>query len=155
MSRRTWFKDASSASPGMVYANAGWLTTPIGTNPSLATAFGFGGQVGPDLAGTGAANSGPSFIASVTKTANNGEYLVTLADGYRKLWGVEGNLLGVSAGPADGAWAQACAPVNEGAGHTTPITFLITTMNAAGVPTEFTGRTLMIALALKDSGVGA
>jgi hypothetical protein len=155
MSRRTWFKDASSASPGMVYGNAGFLTTLIGTNPALATAFGFGGQVGPDAAGLGAATSGPAFIKSVVKTANNGEYLVTLQDGYRKVWGVEGNLLGVSAGPADGAWAQCCAPLNEGAGHETPITFLVTTMNAAGVPTEFNGRVLMIAMALKDSGAGA
>lgn len=155
MSRRSWFKDAASNSPGLVYANFGFISTLIGTNPNLALAFGWGGQVGPDIANTGAANSGPSFVASIVKTANNGEYLITLADGYRKLWGLEGSVLGPVAGPADGAWAQPCVPQNEGAGHTTPISFLFTTMNAAGAPTEMNGRTVMVSLVAKDSGSGS
>ena len=155
MSRRQWFPNAANASPGMLYGQFGFITTNIGTDPVLSTAFGLGGQVGADTAGTGAANSGPSFIKSITKTANNGEFLVTMADGYRKLWYLDATLLGPAAGPAGGDWAQACAPVNEGAGHTTPVTFLVTTLNASNVPVETAGRIVMVSIAAKDSGVGA
>lgn len=135
----------------MLTGNFGFITTLIGTNPDLTLGFGLGGLTGITPAG---AVPGPSFVKSITKTANNGEFLVTLQDGYRAVWGLGANLQGVAAGPADGFWCQTCSPVNEGAGHETPITFLLTTLNAAGVPTETTGRKVMVNVILKNSGTG-
>ncbi len=154
MSRRQWFSNARYGQPGLVFATFGFITTNIGTNPDMSLAFGCGGLTGPDAAGTGVANSSPSLVSTITKTANNGEFLVTLADGWRKVYSADPNIMGPNAGPADGYSAQACVPSNEGSGHDTAVTFLVTVCNAAGTPTETTGRRVSVDLVLKDSGLG-
>jgi hypothetical protein len=155
MSRRTWNPVSFHTSAGMIHCYFGFISTLIGTNPVLATTFGMGGLTGPDAAGNGVANSGPSAVASITKTANNGEFLVTLADGYRAVWMADATVWGPVAGPNDGVQAAVSLPANQGSGHTTPITFLVTMLNAAGAPTETNGRTVCIDLVLKDSIAGS
>lgn len=154
MSRRNWNPVAHFTSGGLVFAVFGFITTNIGSNPALATVFGFGGLTGADAAG-GVANSGPSFIESITKTANNGEFLITFADGWRAVWYGHPSVWGPTAGPADGVQAQMCLPANQGSGHTTKVTALVTTLDAAGAPAETTGRTVTCIMAFKDIGAGA
>lgn len=154
MSSRPWNPVSHNASNGMLRGEFGFITTNIGTNPSAALFFGCGGLTGTDAASS-VSNSGASFVESITKTANAGEYLITYADGYRKQHHVSAVVLGPVAGPADGVHAQACVAANQGSGRTTKITQLVTTLDAAGSPVETTGRTLMVAVAFKDSGSGA
>ncbi len=149
MSRRTWNPVSQNAQGNMLRGEFGWITTLIGTNPDATLFFGCGGLTGPDAA-AGGANPSPSFVASITKTANAGEYLVTYADGYRKQHSVDPKVLGPVAGPADGVRAQACVAANQGSGHTTAITQLITMLDAAGAPVEGAGRTMMVSVAFKD-----
>jgi len=154
MSRRSWNSVAHFASPGLVVGAFGFITTNIGTNPDLTWVWGMGGQTGPDKA-PGAANSGPAFVKSIVKTANNGEFLVTLQDGYRGLWHAGGTLYSTSAGPGLADTLDISAPLNEGSGHETPITFLVTTMLDADTPTETSGRRVSVFLVLKDSASGS
>ncbi len=153
MSRRTWYSDSRTTSQGLVFGTFGFITTLIGTNPNLALAFGLGGMTGPDVVGQ-TANSGPTFVRSIVKTANAGEYRVTLQDGYRKVWDIEATVLAPAAGPADGVWSQPSVPTGEG-DHVGPVTFLVTTLNAAGAPAEMNGRTIQLSMCLKDSGAGS
>ncbi len=119
MSGRSWNHNAEFASNNLLIGALGFITTLIGTNPALATLTGFGGLTGPDSV-AGVANSGPSFAASITKTANAGEYLVTLRDGYRGVWYADAVVLGPVAGPGDGVHAQVCVSANQGSGNTVP-----------------------------------
>jgi hypothetical protein len=154
MSRRNWNPVAHFTSGGKVYGEFGFISTLIGTNPALATTFGLGGLTGADAAG-GVANSGPSFVESITKTANNGEFLVTFADGWRAVWGAEATVWGPVAGPNDGVRAAVSLPANQGSGHTTQVTMLVTMLNAAGAPTETNARTVTVRMVFKDLGSGA
>jgi len=154
MSRRNWNPIAHFAGNGLVFGAFGFTSTLIGTNPSTALFFGCGGLTGADAAG-GVSNSGPSFVDSITKTGNNGEFLVTLADGYRAVHYIEGHILGPSAGPADGRRVQICSPANQGSGHTTNVTFLVTILGTNNVPLELNARIINIFAVLKDSASGA
>ena len=154
MSRRNWTPVAHFTGAGLLFGAFGFISTLIGTNPVLATCFGLGGLTGVDAA-TGVANSGPSVVASITKTANNGEFLVTLADGYRAVFDLHATVWGPTAGPNDGVQAAVSLPANQGSGHTTAVTFLVTILNAAGTPTETNGRTISVGFVLKDLGSGS
>lgn len=138
----------------MLRCEFGFISTLIGTNPALATTFGMGGLTGADVAGGSNSNSGPSAVASITKTANNGEFLVTLADGYRAVHYASVFVWGPVAGPNDGVRAAVSLPANQGSGHTTAVTFLVTILNAAGAPVELNARTICVFLSLKDSRSG-
>lgn len=154
MSGRMWNPKASFTSPGLVLAAIAFETTNIGTNPDTSKFRGAGGLTGA-AASAGVANSGPSFVKSITKTANNGEFLVTLQDGYRACWHAEPHLWGPVAGPADGVDAQICRPANEGGGNDVGLTFLVTTITSStGAPAETLGRLLSIFFVLKDSVSG-
>lgn len=154
MSRRQWNPVAHFTSGGLVFAAFGFVSTLIATNPDPTLFFGAGGLTGPD-ASAGKANSGPTFIASITKTANNGEFLVTLADGWRAVWFADASVWGPVAGPNDGVKANISLPANQGSGHTTAVTFLVTILNAAGAPTETNGRTINCFCVFKDVGAGS
>lgn len=151
---RSWFKDTEHTSPGLVRGVFGFVTTNIGTNPDVTLAYGLGGLTGADAAGS-VPNGGPTFVASITKTANNGEFLVTLQDGYRAVWYANATLFSTGAGPNDGKRAGVCAPLNEGSGRTTAITFLVTTIDTSGNPVETSGRRCHVEVVLKASGSGA
>lgn len=155
MSRRTWEPLAKFSSPGLLFAAFGFVTTNIGTNPAVSSIFGGGGLKGADAAGNGVSNTGPSFIDSITKTANAGEFLVTLKDGYRAVWYADASLWGPQAGPAGGDSAQVCLPANQGSGHETAVTFLVTTLDNTDAPVETAGRTVSCFLVLKDSISGS
>lgn len=156
MSRRNWNPIAHFTSAGLLFAAFGFKTTNIGSNPAVADIFGGGGLKGPDAAGDGSvANSGPAFIASITKTANTGEFLVTLKDGYRAVWYADAALWGPTNGPAGGDSAQICLPANQGSGHETAVTFLVTTLDNTDAPVETSGRTVSCFLVLKDSASGS
>jgi hypothetical protein len=140
----------------MTEGKFGFVTTLIGTQPDATKFFGCGGLSGGDDVNDGSqANSGPTFVKSITKTANNGEFLVTLQDGYRAVWDLRAELWSPTAGPHDGKWAGVCLPANQGAGHETPITFLVTVLDATNTPAELNGRTISISISLKDSAAGA
>lgn len=153
MSRRNWNPVAHFSSPGLVFGAFGFTSTLIGTNPSTALMFGCGGLTSA-AASAGVANSGPSFVSSIVKTANNGEFLITFADGWRAVWYVEGHILGSTAGPADGRRIQCCVPANQGSGHTTAVTMLATILGTNNVPLELDARVLNFFCVFKDSGVG-
>jgi len=154
MSRRNWNPVAHFTSNGLVLGAIGFVSTLIGTNPAVASLFGFGGLTGADAAG-GVANGGPAFAESITKTANNGEFLITFADGWRAVWYAHASVWGPVAGPNDGVTANCSLPANQGQGHTTKVTMLVTMLNAAGSPTETNGRTVNIMLVFKDLGSGS
>lgn len=155
MSRRNWPPLAKFSSPELVFGAFGFVSTLIGTDPSTSTAFGLGGLVGPDAAGNGVSNTGPTFVSSITKTANDGEFLVTLKDGYRAVWFADASVWGPVAGPNDGVSARVSLPDNQGDGHETPVTLLVTILNAAGTPTETDARTVSVFLVLKDGISGS
>ena len=149
---------ASFSSGNLQFAVFGFLTTNICSDPSTTTCFGLGGLTGSDGASDGSvAKSGPSFIESITKTANAGEYLVTMAAGYTAVWYGHASVWGPVAGPSDGIRADVCVPANQGAGRTTKTTFLLTTLNAdTGAPVETASRTCTVLLVIKKSkGAGA
>lgn len=154
MSRRNWNKVASFAGNGLLFGSFSFLTTNIGTDPATSSFRGCGGLTGSD-ASTDVAVEGASFVKSITKTANNGEFLVTLQDGYRYAITAIGQLSHAAAGPADGYGVQVGEMNNEGAGHETPLSFLVTVLNASRVPAETTGRRVRVNVVLKDSGSGS
>jgi len=150
MSRRTWNPVSMNATGRILRGEFGFITTNIGTNPDPTLFFGCGGLTGPDAA-AGGANPSPSFIESIVKTANNGEFLITYADGYRKQHWADAVCLGPVAGPSDGVRAGCCVAANQGSGHTTKVTQLVTTLDGAnGAPVETAGRTVMVNVAFKD-----
>ncbi len=154
MSRRSWFPVAHFSSPGLVLGAFKFVTSLIGTNPTVSLIEGGGGLKGTDSA-AGVSNSGPSFIESITKTANAGEFLVTFADGYRSVWYADAELWGPAAGPAGGDSAQVCVPANQGSGHETKVTMLVTILDNADTPVEINARTVCVFVVMKDAGVGS
>ncbi len=155
MSRRNWNPVAHHASNGMLYGQFRFRSTLIGTNPAVAYMYGCGGLKGADASGS-VSNSGPAFIASITKTANAGEFLVTFVDGYRRVHYADANVWGPTAGPNDGYRAGICVPANEGSGHTTPLTMLVTILDPnTGAAGELDARQVCVNVALKDSASGS
>ena len=147
MSRRSWFKDSQTTGQGLVFVDCSFVTNNT-SDPATATLRGFGGLTGG--AGAGVANSGPSAIASVTRTGV-GSYLITLADGYRA---VQSKFAEIE-DAADNLLARCGTVSNEGSGHTTAVTVAVVVRNAStGAATESTSRRISVALCLKDSGNG-
>ncbi len=148
MSRRTWFKDASMTSQGLVYADFSFLTNNT-SNPATTSFRGCGGLTGSDGA-TSVANSGPSAVASITRTGV-GAYLITLADGYRYVTCSYASIDDA----ADTLVPRLAAPSNEGSGHDTAVTIALTVRAmSTGTATESTGRRVSVGLVLKNVGNG-
>lgn len=146
MSRRNWHMDAQWTSQGLVHCLFSFVTNDI--NAPATTAFrGAGGLTGSDGA-TSVANSGPSAVASITRTGV-GAYLITYADGYR--YQTAG--FATIDDAADALHARLAAPSNEGSGHTTAITQALTVRSAA-TATESTGRRVSVYACFKNSGNG-
>lgn len=143
---------------GMAFMAFSFVSTLIGTNPSAALFRGCGGETGSDAA-AGTSKSGGAVIESITKTANNGEFLVTLAvpqgHAYRYLLHGSASVWSPEAGPATAHCAAIGDPVNEGAGRTTQITFLVTIQDGALAPVELNTRRVSCLLVWKISGSGA
>ncbi len=146
MSRRTWFPDAQWTSQGLVHCLFSFVT--LDTADPATTAFrGCGGLTGSSGA-TSVANSGPSAVASITRTGV-GAYLITYADGYRYMTAGIANIDDA----ADALHARLAAPSNEGSGATTAITQALT-VRSAGTATESTGRRVSVYVVFKNSGNG-
>jgi hypothetical protein len=146
VSRRQWFRDAASTSQGLLYVDLSFLTNNT-SNPVVTSFRGCGGLTGSNGA-TSVANSGPSAIASITRTAV-GTYRITFAEGYRYITSQSTDIDDA----ADQLQARCGAPANEGAGATTPLTVDIF-VRSAGTLTESTGRRISYSAAIKDSGNG-
>jgi hypothetical protein len=146
VSRRTWYPDAQWTSQGLLHCIFSFLTNNT-SNPATTSFRGCGGLTGSDGA-TSVSNSGPSAVASITRTGV-GAYLITYADGYRYM------LSGIATidDAADALHARLAAPSNEGSGHTTAITQALTVRSAA-TATESTGRRVSVHVVFKDSGNG-
>lgn len=150
MARRQWYNDSQQTSQGLVYCEFSFVTNNT-SDPAVSTLRGCGGLTGGDAAGNGVSNTGPSAVASVTRTGV-GAYLITLADGYRF---VQAGIPQID-DAADTLMPRLGAPSNEGAGHTTAITMALTVRAmATGTATESTGRRISVMLVLKNSGNGA
>lgn len=142
-----WNPVSYNAQGNVLRGEFGFISTNIGTDPDPTLFFGCGGLSGP--AAAGGANPSATFVESITKTANTGEYLVTYSTGFVKQHSVDAKVLGPVAGPADGVRAQACVAANQGQGRETKTTQLVTTLDAAGAPVETSGRTVMVSVAFK------
>lgn len=150
MSSRVWFNDAKTTSQGLVYADFSFLTNNT-DHPATSSFRGGGGLTGTDGTGTGVANSGPSVVASITRTGV-GAYLITLADGYRFVQTGEATIDDGS----DTLWPRLGTISNEGSGNSTAVTIALTVRAmATGTATESTGRRVGVKLCLKNSGNGA
>lgn len=149
MSGRSWFKDSSSTSQGLVYCEFSFLTNNT-SNPATSSFRGCGGLTGSSSA-AGVANSGPSAVASVTRTGV-GAFLVTLADGYRFVQSYDAAIDDA----ADSAVARIGAISNEGSGNSTAVTIVVQVRNiATAAALETTSRRVSLFLVLKNSGNGA
>ncbi len=150
MPSRNWNPVSFNAQGNMLRGEFGFITTNIGTNPDVALFFGCGGLSGA-AAAAGGANPSGTFVESIVKTANAGEYLVTYTDGYPKQHWAAAVCLGPVAGPSDGVRAGCCVAANQGSGRTTKVTQLVTTLDGAnGAPVETAGRTVMVCVTFKD-----
>lgn len=150
---------AMFAQPGYMFLGFSFVSTQIGSNPAVADFRGCGGETGSD-ATAGTSKSGGACIESITKTANSGEFLVTLSvpqsHAYRYLLAGHADVWSVAAGPADGYRAAISDPANEGAGRTTQITFLVTILDPnTGAPAELNSRRVSVFMLWKISGSGA
>ncbi len=154
MSRRNWNPLGHFASNGLLFGAFSWITTNIGTDPDVTLTQGLGGLTGPDAVGS-VPNSGPTFVHSITKTANNGEFLITFQDGYRAMWHASGTIYSDEDGPGVADTLDLSEPINEGLGHETRLTMLATVCIDADTPTETAGRRCSVFVVLKDSGSGA
>lgn len=149
MSARDWYNDAKTTSQGLVYGEFSFLTNNT-SNPATSSFRGCGGLTGISAAAGGVSNSGPSAVASITRTGV-GAYLITLADGYRFVQASDASIDDA----ADTLWPRLAAPSNEGAGNSTAITVALTVRAmATGTATESTGRRVSVFLVLKNSGNG-
>lgn len=138
-----------NATGNMLRGEFGFISTLIGTNPAVADMFGCGGLTG-EAAAAGVANQDASFIESIVKTANAGEFLITFADGYRKVHFATAEVWSVVAGPADGFRACCAVPANQGSGRTTKMTMLVTIVDPnTGAPGELDARTVCVQIAIK------
>jgi hypothetical protein len=150
MSRRNWNPVSHNTSNGIVRGEFGFISTLIGTDPAVADFFGCGGLTGA-AAAAGVSNSSPSVVASITKTANAGEFLVTFTDGFKAVHFMTAEVWGPTAGPNDGYRACIALPANQGSGHTTAITALLTIVDPnTGAPGELDARTVCVQFAMKD-----
>jgi hypothetical protein len=148
MSRRTWFKDSLRTSQGLVQADFSFLTNNT-SDPATTSFRGCGGLTG-SAGATSVANSGPSAIASITRTGV-GAYLITLRDGWRYMTAGHASI----DDGADTLMPRLAAPSNEGSGAETAVTIALTVRAAAtGTATESTSRRVSVSLMLKDSGNG-
>lgn len=148
MAGRTWFKDQSYTSQGLVECDFSFLTNNT-SDPAVSSFRGCGGLTGAVASGS-QANSGPSAVASITRTGV-GAYLVTLADGYRFVQAQSCDIDDA----ADTLKPRIGAITNEGAGYSVPISFpVVVRAMSTGTATESTGRRVSIRLILKDSGNG-
>lgn len=146
MSRRAWFKDEQTTSQGLTTIEFSFLTNNT-SDPATTSFRGCGGGTGSDGASS-VSNSGPSAIASITRTGT-GAFLVTFADGYRYATTVFSQISG-----ADGFQAQCGLVANEGSGHTTACTVAVTVLNTSFAAADTTGRRVSVRIAFKDSGNG-
>lgn len=138
-----------NATNNIMRGEFGWVSTLIGTNPATSAMFGCGGLTG-EAAAAGVANSDASFIESITKTANAGEFLVTFVEGFRAVHFATAEVWGVTAGPNDGYRAACAKPANQGSGRTTKLTMLVTILDpSTGAPAELDARTVCVQIALK------
>ena len=148
MARRQWFKDKSYTSQGLLEIDFSFLTNNT-SDPATTSFRGCGGLTGSSGA-TSVANSGPSAVASITRTGV-GAYLITLAEGYRY---VTAAFPSIDDG-ADTLWPRIGTISNEGSGATTALTLALTVRAmATGTATESTGRRVSVKLVIKDSGNG-
>jgi hypothetical protein len=149
VSRRTYFNDQVATSQGLVHCEFSFLTN--NTSDPATTAFrGCGGLTG-SAGATSVSNSGPSAVASITRTGV-GAYLITLADGYRFVQAYDASI----DDGADTLQPRIGTISNEGAGHTTAITLALTVRAmATGTATESTGRRISVFLSLKNAGNGS
>ena len=146
MSRRTWYPDAQWTSQGLTHVLFSFLTNDT-SDPATTGFRGCGGLTGSDGA-TSVANTGPSAIASITRSGV-GAYLVTFADGYRYATAKFATIEDA----ADALHARVGAVANEGSGATTACTMAVVVRSAA-TATESTGRRVSCYVAFKDSGNG-
>lgn len=148
MSARDWFKDSSNTSQGIVYCEFSFLTNNT-SNPATSSFRMCGGLTGISAASS-VSNSGPSAVASITRTGV-GAYLITLADGYRFVGAYDASI----DDGADTLWPRIGTISNEGAGNSTAVTAALTVRAmATGTATESTGRRVSVFLVLKNSGNG-
>lgn len=148
MARRTWYNDALRTSQGLVEVDFSFLTNNT-SDPATSSLRGCGGLTGVD-GGSSVANSGPSAIASITRTGV-GAYLITLRDGWRYM---TTGTASIDDG-ADTLMPRLAAPSNEGSGAETAVTIALTVRAmATGTATESTGRRISVNLVLKNSGNG-
>lgn len=149
---------AMFAANGMLFGAFSFVSTLIGTDPAVSSFRGCGGLTGSDSS-AGVSNSGPAFIESITKTANNGEFLVTVAvpqgHVYRYMLHGSASVWSAQAGPASAHTAQIGDPANEGSGRTTKLTFLVTILDGALAPVELDARRVSVFVVMKTSGSGA
>jgi hypothetical protein len=146
MSRRQWFNDATFTSQGLVFAAFSFLTNNT-DDPDTADFRGCGGLTGSDGA-TSVSNSGPSAVASITRT-DVGDFLVTFADGYRYAVAVLTSISG-----ATGHHVEWAIPSNEGSGHDTAVTLALTVSDDEGTAADTTGRMVSVLVIFKNSGNG-
>lgn len=91
---------------------------------------------------------GADIIASLTRQSA-GQILVTLKDTFNKVLALDASLDDTA---DDGAFATVGAVSNEGT--STPITFIIRTRVVAGTKTDFTGRKVRVAIAMRNGNWG-
>lgn len=147
MSGRSWNPTAQFTSNGLVYCHFSFLTNDT-SDPAVSSFRGCGGLTGTDAAGS-VSNSGPSAVASITRTGV-GAYLVTLRDGYRFVQAAHASI----DDGADALHARIGTISNEGSGATTAVTLALTVRSAA-TATESTSRRVSVSLILKNSASGA
>lgn len=145
MSRRTWFNDATFTSQGLVFVAFSFETNDT-SDPDTDSFRGCGGLTGSS-GSTSVANSGPSAVASITRT-DVGDYTVTFADGYRYATAVFTSISGASGYSVDYA-----VPASEGA-HDTAVTLALSVADDEGTAVESTGRRVSVLVIFKNSGNG-
>lgn len=147
--RRTYQNDSKTGSQGLLFVDFSFLTNNV-SNPATTSFRGCGGLTGSDGA-TSVANSGPSVVASITRTGV-GAFLITLASGFRFVQAADASI----DDGADTLFPRLAAPSNEGSGAETPITIALTVRAmATGTATESTGRRVSVFLVIKMSGNGS
>lgn len=144
--RRSFFNDDLVTTQGVVWVPFSFETNNT-SDPATSSFRGCGGLAGAD-SGSSVSNSGPSAVASITRS-DVATFLVTFADGYRYALATLAQISGV-----DGYTAQCSTVSNEGSGHSTACTMTVTVTNAAGSATETTGRRVSVLVAFKNSGNG-
>lgn len=96
--------------------------------------------------------SAGNVVASITYAAT-GKYTITFSgrDYYNAVVWADANL--EDAATPDGSYATAGNVTNEGT--SSPLTFMVSTFNAAGVPAQFSGRRVWVKLTLRNTAAAA